>query len=234
MQKPERASLVDQTTKALIKFINADTVAIGDKMPSEAALCEEYGVSRTTIRESLRFLQALGYVELSHNRGAYILNKKAGNTLDAKRWMLAHAKEVLEVLEVRAILEPAAAALAAQRASQDECYTIVGLQSLFENTAKQEDHTAMSVYDEKFHAAIMKASHNAFLESINEVINESIRNFRGRTFTLDIKGELAIDAHRKIAEAIINKKPEAAEKCMYDHMEKNIEIMKKYLNGGKK
>jgi GntR family transcriptional repressor for pyruvate dehydrogenase complex len=234
MQKLERASLVDQTAKALIKFINADTIAIGDKMPSEAALCEEYGVSRTTIRESLRFLQALGYIELSHNRGAYILNKKAGNTSDAKLWMLAHAKEVLEVLEVRAILEPPAAALAAKRAGQDECYTIVGLQSLFENTAKQEDHTAMSVYDEKFHTAIMKASHNAFLGSINEVIVESIRNFRGRTFTIDIKGELAVDAHRKIAEAIIDRKSEAAEKYMYDHMEKNIEIMKQYLKGGKK
>jgi DNA-binding FadR family transcriptional regulator len=58
MQKLERASLVDQATKGLIKFINVDTVAIGDKMPSEAVLCEEYGVSRTT-RESLRFLRTL-------------------------------------------------------------------------------------------------------------------------------------------------------------------------------
>jgi GntR family transcriptional repressor for pyruvate dehydrogenase complex len=229
MQKIEIASLVDQTTKALIRYIESGDIGIGDKMPSEAVLCQEYGVSRTTIREALRFLQALGYVELSHNKGAFVLNKIVKTKSDAKQWMLTHAREVLDVLAVRAVLEPMAAALAAKQAKQEELYVIMGLKTLFEDVADREDHTAMNVYDEKFHASIIAASQNAFLMGINDVMAEALRNFRSRTFALDSKGRKATGAHAKIAEAIMARDPAAAEQYMREHMETNIEIMKMYL-----
>jgi GntR family transcriptional repressor for pyruvate dehydrogenase complex len=229
VQKLERASLVDQAIKALIKYINSDAINVGDKMPSDAALCAEYDISRTTMREALRFLQALGYLEVFHNKGAFVLNKNVATKSDSRHWMVSHAQEVLDVMAVRSVLEPLAAFLAAEEAKQEEKYAIMGLKNLFEEVAKQGDHAAMSMYDEKFHTAIFAASQNTFLGSINEQISEALRNFRGRTFALDPKGELAIGTHAKIAEAILAGHPKLAEKYMHEHMATNIEIMKKYL-----
>jgi GntR family transcriptional repressor for pyruvate dehydrogenase complex len=229
MKNLERVSLVDQTIKALIQYIDADSVNIGDKMPSETVICAKYQVSRTTVREALRMLQAMGYVELIQNRGFFILNKKVSNNSDAKFWMLTHAREVLDVLEVRSVLEPLAVKLAVKQAKEEEIYGIIGLKTLFEEAAKRMDQTAMSTYDEEFHNSIIAAAQNAFLKSINEVITVALRKFRSKTFAIDEKGALATGAHAKIVEAIVARDSEKAEKYMLEHMQKNIEIMMAYL-----
>jgi GntR family transcriptional repressor for pyruvate dehydrogenase complex len=230
MKEIKRVSLVDETTRMLIKDIDSTRFNIGDKMPSEAVLCKDYKVSRITIREALRILQALGYVELIQHRGFFVLNKKIDSNSDSKRWMMAHAREILDVLEVRSVIEPFAASLAAKRAKDEEIYTIMGLKALFEEVSKNEDHVAMSVYDEKFHEMIITSTRNTFLKGINEVINEALRNFRSKTFTIDKRGEKAIDAHAKIIAAIRDRDSSKAEEAMYSHVKSNIEIVKEYLD----
>ena len=226
----KRASLVEQTTNALKEFIDSDEINVGEKLPSEADLCNKYNVSRTTIREALRFLQAMGYVELVPNKGAHVANKNCSDITDARVWMLTHAREVLDVLEVRSVLEPKAAEFAALRANQTERYTIVGIKTMFEEVAKQGNQSAMALYDEKLHEAIMQASHNIFLQGINDVMTEALRSFRGRTFSIHMSAERAIDAHNKIANAIMNEKQDEAADHMRGHMDDNIQIMKSYLN----
>ena len=226
----KRASLVEQTTNAIKEFINSDEISIGEKLSSEAELCKKYDVSRTTIREALRFLQAMGYVELIPNKGAHVANKHCNDITDARIWMLSHAPQVLDVLEVRSVIEPLAAALAAERASQTEKFAIMGIKTMFEEVAKQGNQSAMAVYDEKFHEAIINASHNSFLQGIDDVMAEALRGFRGRTFSIDSHGEIAIGPHAQIAEAILNQKSKEAAECMRGHMDNNIDIIKKYLD----
>ena len=226
----KRASLVEQTTSALKEFIDSDDIGVGEKLPSEAELCTKYNVSRTTIREALRFLQAMGYVELIPNKGAHVANKNCSDITDARVWMLTHAREVLDVLEVRSALEPKAAYFAAARANQTEKYAIMGIKALFEEAAKQRNQSAMALYDEKLHELIIQASHNAFLQGINDVMAEALRSFRGRTFSIHNSAERAIDAHTKVVEAIMQQKPEEAAEHMSCHMEDNIQIMKSYMN----
>lgn len=226
----KRASLVEQTTNALKDFIDSDGISVGEKLPSEVHLCDTYNVSRTTIREALRFLQAMGYVELIPNKGAHVANKHCSDITDARVWMLTHAREVLDVLEVRSALEPKAASFAALRANQTERYAIMGIKTLFEEATKEGNQSAMALYDEKLHEAIMQASHNVFLQGINDVMAEALRSFRGRTFSIHNSAERAIDAHIKIVEAIMQQKPKEAAEHMQDHMEDNIQIMKSYLD----
>ena len=223
-----KASLVEQATNALKEYINSDLICVGDKLPSEADLCKKYDVSRTTIREALRFLQAMGYVELIPNKGAHVANKNCDDITDARAWMLMHAREVLDVLEVRLALEPLAASLAAERADQTERYAIMGIEKMFEEAAKKRNQSAMVVYDEKLHEAIINASHNTFLIGIDNVIGEALRSFRGRTFSIDAQGEMAVVNHAQVAEAIMQKKPSDAAKFMREHMKNNINIMKMY------
>ena len=233
MTDVERVSLVEQTTRveqitgALKEFINSNEINVGEKMPSEADLCAKHNVSRTTIREALRFLQALGYVELIPNKGAYVANKHCGDINDARDWMLSHAKEVIDVLEARSVFEPKAASLAAEHASETERFTIMGIKTLFESAAREGNQGAMALYDEKLHEAIIYASHNNFFRGVNDVMAKALRHFRGRTFSIDTHGKIAIDAHEKVVNAIMQRNSKNASKYMYEHMEQNIEAMEK-------
>lgn len=224
-----RSSLVEQVFIALKQFINSDEVEIGQKMPSETLLCEQYRVSRTTIREALRMLQAKGYVELFPNRGAFVAAKSGQNTAEASTWMSVHAHEVMDILEVRSVIEPLSASLAARRATDTERYAIRGVASLFENASKSGDQENMAAQDEKFHEAIAKASHNSFIVEIDGIIAEGLRGFRMRTFAIDQHGELAVGPHDAITDAILNGDERKAEELMRDHMESNISITNRYI-----
>ena len=226
----KRASLVEQTTNALKEFIDSDEIQIGEKMPSEAYLCTKYKVSRTTIREALRFLQAMGYVELIPNKGAHVTNKQCSNIADSRIWISTHAREVLDVMEARFAFEPCAASFAALRATQTERYALMGLKTLFDDAVKQGNTSAMGMYDEKLHVAIITASHNAFFLEINDVISEALRGFRSRTFAVAQRCEIVTDYHDKIVEAIVNKKPDEAEKYMRGHMEDSVQHMKTFIS----
>ena len=171
----------------------------------------------------------MGYVELIPNKGAHVANKNCSDITDARVWMLTHAREVLDVLEARSALEPKAAEFAALRASQTERFAIMGIKTMFEEAAKAGNQSAMALYDEKLHDAIVQASHNNFLEGVSDVITEALRSFRGRTFSIHTSTEAVIDAHRKIVDAIMQQNSKEAADSMREHMESNIQIMKLYL-----
>ena len=75
MQEIVRISLTDTVADMLKKSIESGEFAPGDKLPPETKLCEDLKVSRTCIREAIRVLQAMGYVEIKHGKGAFVLNR---------------------------------------------------------------------------------------------------------------------------------------------------------------
>lgn len=224
----KRASLVDSVTIALREFINSDQIKLGEKLPSEQKLCEMYKVSRTTIREALRMLQATGFVEFVPNKGAFVLNKGIEQGSEAGSWMLLHAPEVLEVLLVREVLEPFAVRLAVENGSNAEIYAIKGIALMFQAAAEKEDKNGMVDLDEKFHEAIMIASHNEFIMDIATLMSNALRGFRGRTFAIDKNGKHCVKLHNDIADSIVSRDAEAAAKYMQRHMRSNIDIVKQY------
>ena len=75
MKSIEKVSVVQLAETEIKKYILSEQVKIGDKLPSEKKFCEELGIARGSVREALRLLQAKGYLEISHGKGAVVLRQ---------------------------------------------------------------------------------------------------------------------------------------------------------------
>jgi len=220
------ASMVDQMVINIRNMIDQDQIAAGQKMPSETSLMQRFGVGRSTVREALRLLQAQGLVEIRPNAGAYLFSKKPDDR-HAINWIAEHKSEVSDVLQARLAIETLAARMAAERANEEEIYCLIGIQTLMDQAARENDYMKLALYDEAFHETVGKATHNPLLINIMTQITSACANFRGKTFLAN-KGEMACRAHNALLNAIREHNGEKAEACMRDHIQENIKMMQTF------
>lgn len=147
--------------------------APGMLLPKESELSDEYGVSRTSVREAMRVLAAKGLVDIRQKVGTRVRQPELWNVFDSDllRWHSEAGKgeEVMrDLVELRQILEPAAARLAAGRASMDDLQRIDdALQAMARNPTHREDYAHADV---EFHQAVYAASHNVLLRQFGAVV----------------------------------------------------------------
>jgi DNA-binding FadR family transcriptional regulator len=152
-------------------------LAPGEVLPNETDLGTDFGVSRTVLREAIKVLAAKGLVESRTKIGTRVKARDQWNMLDPDvlSWSLAsHDAEdyALAVSEMRRMLEPAGAALAAQRATPEQ---IARIRDALEGMAAAGEKTEESVdHDLRFHLAILEATNNPFLVSMGHVIESAI------------------------------------------------------------
>jgi GntR family transcriptional repressor for pyruvate dehydrogenase complex len=170
--KKRSTSLTQVVVSNLTESIDREVLASGDKLPTESALMEEYGVSRTVIREAISRLQAAGLVETRHGIGTFVLNRPhaSGLILDAKE--LTTLEEVIEMLELRMSLEVEAAALAAERRSQEQLLELK--QVLDTLTTRELDKAASAEYDFAFHSLIARCAGNRYFIDILNHLGKAI------------------------------------------------------------
>lgn len=145
----------------------------GDLLPREAELTEEYGVSRTSVREAMKVLSAKGLVEIRQKVGTRVRPHALWNTFDSDLLAWYHAQGLGEsimrdLVELRQILEPAAARLAAGRASMTDLHRIESAHSAM--AANARDHQGYAASDVEFHMAVYGASHNVLLQRFGHLV----------------------------------------------------------------
>ncbi len=145
----------------------------GQLLPRETELTEEYGVSRTSVREGMRVLAAKGLVDIRPKIGTRVRQTENWNVFDSDilRWHTEAGlgNEIMRnLVEVRQILEPAAARMAAGRASMADLKRINdALAAMVEHTHDRDDYARADV---EFHLAIYAASHNVLLRQFGSVV----------------------------------------------------------------
>lgn len=219
-----RESLAERVSALLREYIDTSDLKIGDRLDSESVLCSKFNVSRTTIREALRMLQAIDYVMIEPNKGAYIADKNRGESSALNSWFLKNAGKLEQIYEVRMIIEPEIAALATERGTQDDKIVMMGALAIFEEQIKADNLAGCTTYDEYFHNAIAKATHNDVLVEIMKTISNPLRAFRSHTFTLPSVKETTVLAHTKIADAIMSGDVNAAREAMRTHIEEYADV----------
>jgi GntR family galactonate operon transcriptional repressor len=199
------------TTAALARRILAGELQPGDTVDPEL-LGTEFGVSRTVVREALRALAAKGMIDARPNRGTYVRSRRSWNLLDPDllRWQSEsdHIGELFRSLgEVRAIIEPAAARLAAMRRTEPQLQVVQdALEAMSIGSDRPELFTAA---DLAFHAAVLRAAGNELLEQMESVIAVAL-SVRDR-FVHSRRGWYdSIPVHRELFEAIARRDPGAA------------------------
>lgn len=133
----------------------------GDRLPTETKLVEQYGVSRTVVREAISRLQAAGVVETRHGIGTFVVNLPGAFDFGPA---LGTVQEVLRMLELRICLESEAAGLAAIRRSQEELQEIGQAHETFVTMSRRTGPTTEA--DFRFHSAICRSTHNPYFHDV--------------------------------------------------------------------
>ena len=169
--KPGRIQVVLST---LGREIAQEIIPAGAVLPSESELEARFGVGRGVIREAIKTLSGKGLISVQPRHGTRVLPRRDWSLLDRDvlSWLVGHDKPdlglLLAVQEVRLISEPAAAALAATRATKSDRQNINAALRAMENSDNQASATAA---DKAFHLAILDATHNPVLQGFRGAID---------------------------------------------------------------
>jgi GntR family galactonate operon transcriptional repressor len=147
----------------LAEAIVSGALAEGDVLPTEPALCEQFGFSRTVVREALKMLEERGLARVEQGRGTTVQPRSAWNLLDpvVLRIALAHDHDMSlldDLIGVRVVLEREMAKAAAGRLTKDELAALA--ENLEQMNESYDDYERFRSFDLAFHAVVMKASGN--------------------------------------------------------------------------
>lgn len=157
-------SLSHELVEGFTNKIHAQQLRPGDKLPTESAIMQEYGVSRTVVREAISRLQAAGLVDTHHGIGTFVLEVRAETSFRINPTDVATTMDVLAVLELRISLETESAGLAAQRRSPVHLAAMRAALDLFEANVDQCGDTVTP--DIQFHLEIARATGNRYFVDV--------------------------------------------------------------------
>lgn len=212
--------LPERVAEQLMELIRDRKLQVGEKLPNEFEMAEKLQVGRGTIREAVKILVSRNIVEIRRGCGTFVcehpgrVDDPLGLSFVADKYKLA-----LDLCEVRMIIEPDIAAMAAQRASEEDIKAmeeaVLAVEELCSRKAPYEEKDIL------FHELIARSTSNVVMPNIIPVIQKAIHLFIGLTDTTLIN--MTIETHRKIIEAIKARNPEEARRAMILHLQYNQE-----------
>ncbi|MFQ5848306.1 MAG: FadR/GntR family transcriptional regulator [Candidatus Methylomirabilales bacterium] len=216
--KEVKKTRVYQDIVAQVKDLIADgKLRPGDQLPSERELSEMFKVSRASVREAIRALESLGFIEIRQGEGTYIASSVETLLASVTSTLLQEADLLMQVFEARKILEPAIAALAAERATAEE---VAELEEILKEQAQEIAQAETGVEaDTRFHSALAEAAKNEVLLRLNEAIVDHLRETRERSLHTEGRPPRSLAGHREILGAIRDKDPANAREAMLIHLE---------------
>lgn len=190
----------------------------GQKIPSEAFLCNELGMSRVSIRSGVEKLISIGLLKKEKNGGTYVSNHNVDNYLRVLTPTFLHNIDYLEMLELRQALDALSIELCLKYVNEEVIKELKLLLVEMESFKEDED---FFVLDRKFHLTISKYSFNKLLHNINEIMWEVLEK-SGRQQYHSIGNEKRIVEHTRILDAIINDDRDLARIYSVRHLERTI------------
>lgn len=211
----EKQTLGEITAQKLLGMIREKGYGPGDRLPTEMELSEALGVGRNTVREALRILMSRNIVTVRQGSGTFVSDKN-GIPDDPLGFSMADDTRKLtrDLLQVRLILEPPIAALAAQNAEPEDIARLEAI--LLEVEALIRSRRDYAEMDSRFHAQIAACSHNAVMSNLVPVITDGVRVFASAVRETEYDQTLA--SHRAIFEAIRDRRALDAGQAMYYHL----------------
>ncbi len=212
-----RKKIYEQIVDRLNELIRGGELKAGDRLPPERKLAELFQVSRNTVREAIKTLEEKGVVESRTGAGTYVAEKGGDEIVSAMAGALEAGRNRLgEVLELRRLLEPRIAALAAERITGE------GIRRLEEILLLQEaalgEGKRQAELDDRFHLAVAEASGNSVLAGVFGNVREILGESRSEGLQSRARGERSVAAHREILSAVRRGQKGEAEEKMRDHL----------------
>lgn len=209
--QPLREVVAETLRDAIIQ----GTLKPGERL-METQLAEELGVSRTPVREAIRKLELEGFVVMIPRRGTYV----AGLSI----------KDINEVFEIRTALDVLAAGLAAERITDEELEEMERLLVQIGEFIDTDDIHKIVEADAEFHDILYRASRNDRLSGIINNLREQFTRFRSISMAYPGRLQNTLDEHRRLVEAIAQRRVEVAQQVAREHMENAEQVLLQDLN----
>lgn len=208
-------TLVEQIADEIMNMIQKTPYRAGDKLPTEKELCEKTGAGRNTVREALKILASRNILEIRQGAGTFA-SEKQGISDDPLGFSMIedHVKLTRDLLQVRIMLEPQIAGLAAQCAKEADIEELAAI--LREMELVMEKRGDYSNLDTKFHTKIAECTHNIVMENLLPVIGKGVAVFAREVGQTEYDQTLL--SHRKIFQYICERKSFEAEMEMRFHL----------------
>jgi GntR family transcriptional repressor for pyruvate dehydrogenase complex len=215
--QPER--LYERILSQIEERIVAGELKTGDQLPSENTLAKQFGVSRTAVREAIKALREKRLVEVRPGRGTFISNSTPGAMRHSLGLLMKFGRSngSADLVEVREMLEPEIAALAASRMTDEDIAAMREAVNTMDTALDDPDRFVEADLD--FHLALAEATQNPLIPLLMDSIIDLLRDERKRTGLVEGGLQRGQHHHKKILKAIMQRDAKAARKSMQDHLE---------------
>ncbi|MGG7508433.1 FadR/GntR family transcriptional regulator [Plantibacter sp. YIM 135249] len=203
-----QAPLVTQVAEQFTALLKDGTWPVGSKIPGENQLATDLGVSRGTVREALRALSLSGLLDPRVGDGTYV---RATDELTAILTRDQVVTDLAHALDVRSVLETAAARRAAQHATPEHVAALDEALAARQEAHDRGDRDAYVAADIRFHRGVIEASGNPLLVRLYDAIAQTMTETISQTAVLP-EDPIIERSHRQLRQAIADHEPDAAER----------------------
>ncbi|HEX4363084.1 MAG TPA: FCD domain-containing protein [Solirubrobacteraceae bacterium] len=222
--------LSDKVAHELTESILAGRLRVGDKLPSERELSEQFGVSRPVVREAVGGLKARGLL-IDHPRRGHVVAAVDADAVSQSLTLYVRGRRVdyAPLLEVRAVLEVSAAGIAAERATPEQVDALTAAEA---KLTPGLDADAAALADVEFHRAIAATTGNDYFVLLIDSLRDVLLDAQRPTLADPKIVATARRAHRKILRAIQARDGAAARRAMQAHLDLAGTQMEQLLRAG--
>lgn len=225
-------------SRLILERISSGEWEPGAKLPSVVELSQQFGVGRSTLREALSALKATGWLDIRHGGGTFVKKVLPSDNVHGSS-LFQEASSILEILEVRKLLEAGTSSYAAERRTDEDLAKLQAILDKMEHALLQGDTVEGERADVEFHTAIAAASRNSLLiqlmESLTQRLSETIGKTRELWFYQEKStAERLLDEHRSIFEAIRAGNTELANRLIGEHLTKVETVLRATIQSAAK
>ena len=218
-----KTRVFEDVARQIQRLIADGALQPGDRLPPERELAERLGVSRGSVRDAIRTLEIVGLVAARQGEGTVVADVSPETLAAPLASVLVRKRELIaDLLDVRKIIEPALAARAARRATDEE---IARLEEVVRRQrAKMLRGESTVEEDSEFHSVLAHAARNQVILKVLDVLMDLLRETRARTLQVEGRLQKSFAGHRRVLEAIRRRDPDGAERAVRRHLEE-IELI---------
>lgn len=223
-----RTRVFEGVAQQIQRLIVDGALRPGERLPPERELSARLGVSRSSVRDAIRILELAGLVVPRQGEGTVVADLSPETVAAPIASILVRKRElVAELLDVRKMIEPALAARAAERATDDDVAALEAVVRRQEERARRGESTIDE--DGEFHYRIALAARNGVVRKVLDVLMQLLRETRARSLQTPGRPRRSLEGHERILEAIRRRDPAAAEAAVRRHLEEVEQIVMKRL-----
>lgn len=216
IQPVRRLKLSDSVAAQLERMIREGSYAVGEKLPSERVLSEQFGVGRSSMREALRSLEQSGLLRIDHGVGVFVVSHtKHGPALSADS-LVVDGYTIPELFEVRLAIERDAAGTAAKRITPSEADRLQGILAQAADPQLSDDDFIQ--LDAELHHTIVKATKNKLMLRVFESVEPLFLSYSHRVIELPGRREAAHRGHERIVDAVVQRHAAEAREAIVTHV----------------